>query len=121
MARAMVLVIESDTAIREMLRAALESAGYSVVVAAGDGAAWAVRERPDLILVDMSAASSEGIPPSVRLRVQAARIPIIAMTTVATPSLREPAAVDAWLTKPFHLAELYAAVEHWTGQRARSA
>jgi len=30
-------------------------------------------------------------------------------------------AADAWLAKPFHLAELYAAVARWTGRRARSA
>lgn len=120
MARAMVLVVERDAAIRDLLRDALEVAGYAVLADAGDGAAWPARTRPDLILLDADLTGAGGILPAVRLRLQAAQIPVVAMTT-APPGARPPLAVDAWLAKPFRLADLYAAAEHWTGLRARSA
>jgi DNA-binding response OmpR family regulator len=121
MTRAMVLVVERDAAIRELLRAALECAGYGVVADAGDGVPWAGQERPDLILLDASDPAAAAVPPPARPRLRAAPpIPIIAMTT-APPSARAPLAVDAWLAKPFRLAELYAAVARWTGQPSRSA
>jgi two-component system, OmpR family, KDP operon response regulator KdpE len=119
MARATVLVVERDPAIRKLLRDALEAAGYAAFVDAGSGAAWPARTRPDLILLDADLTAAGGILPAVRLRLHAARIPVVGMTT-APPGARASLA-DAWLAKPFRLADLYAAVARWIGQPARSA
>lgn len=119
-ARATVLVVERDVGIRELLQEALEIAGYGVVADAGDGATWPPPARPDLILLDVSGWEVGGILPVLRLRAAAAGTPVVAMTT-ALAHARPPVVADAWLAKPFRLAELYAAVEHWAGQRARSA
>lgn len=121
MARATVLVVERDVAIRELLRAALEVAGYGVIANAGDGVLRNTRLRPDLVLVDVSA--SNGGEPSLAavMRIRASAIPVIAMTTLPANARLHSGLADAWLVKPFRLDDLYSAVERCIGLHARSA
>ncbi|MGB9178337.1 MAG: response regulator, partial [Pyrinomonadaceae bacterium] len=64
-----VLVVEDDEDIRELISFWLQKEGYRVIVA-GDGAEAvevARRECPDLVLMDMSLPSLDGITATERI------------------------------------------------------
>ncbi len=112
-----VLVIDDDPGIVDLVRAALEDAGYGVLAAVGQEALRVARERrPDLVLLDMNMPGLDGAALSRRLRDDpaTAAIPIVVMS--AQVGLRAAAALlpgNDWLAKPFELAALYATVARW--------
>ncbi len=97
----------------------LEQAGCAVrVVVRGDGVLRAVLEhRPDLILMDIQLPGMDGIKATQFLRAHpepdVARIPILAVTALVMPGDRErclAAGADAYLSKPFAMRTLLAAI-----------
>jgi CheY-like chemotaxis protein len=115
MARGLVLVIEDDPGIVEVLRCALEDAGYEVVAAVASAAWHVAHERPpDVILLDILMLGMDGVEVSQHLQADptTASIPIIAMS--ATPRLLGALPVQDRLSKPFRLAPLLAKVAYWT-------
>jgi CheY-like chemotaxis protein len=115
MVRGLVLVIEDDPGIVEVLRCALEDAGYEVVAADDSAALHVAHARaPDVILLDILMLEMDGVEVSQRLLADptTAPIPIIAMS--ATPRLLGALPVQDRMSKPFRIAPLLAKVAYWT-------
>ena len=108
-----ILVADDDAAIRQALRASLNAAGYSVSEARnGDEAIGAVRQRPfDLVLMDVSMPSINGIEACRRIRSLAPRTGIVMITVLHEEDDKVralEAGADDYITKPFGTRELHA-------------
>jgi DNA-binding response OmpR family regulator len=116
--RPLVLVVEDDEDMRFLLRTMLELQGYRVVEARDgeEGLATAERERPELVLMDVTLPRMDGLAATRRIRSDSALggVPVVFLSGHAQPSFRA-AALDAggtdFLVKPFALAELASVVE----------
>lgn len=111
---ASVLIIDDDTSIRRVVRAALERAGHRVAEA-GNGAEGMQRYRiapADLVITDVFMPDQDGIETIQQLREEfpAARILAISGGSVAGTSgtLRDALLLgaDATLAKPFTIEQL---------------
>lgn len=113
-----ILLVEDNELNRDMLSRRLIRRGYEVVMAT-DGAealTAAARERPDLILMDMSLPTMDGWEASRRLKADVALrgIPVIALTAHAMSGDREralEAGCDEFDTKPVEFDRLLAKME----------
>ncbi len=111
---ALVLIVEDETAIRELIRLNLELAGYDVEEA-GDGVEGlnAVRkQKPDLVLLDIMMPKMDGFTLLEELKND--DIPVICLT--AKDSVRDKVkglelGADDYMTKPFESLELLARVK----------
>ncbi len=112
-----ILVIEDDDETRELMRLALARRGYEVATAEDGlkGFAEALRERPDLIVTDISMPAADGIHVVRRVRdtPSMAQVPIIVTTGYgtgnATYSLSQGA--TAYEPKPINPESFLATVE----------
>jgi two-component system, cell cycle response regulator DivK len=108
-----ILVVEDFEDNRFMLRRLLEMSGYRVVEAVnGEQAVEAAeRERPDLILMDLSLPKLDGLAATRRIREQdgAARVPIIAVSAHDTTDFHSDALAagcNEYVTKPIDFYQL---------------
>lgn len=107
------LIVEDNPQSMKMLQAALRSQGY-IFLQATDGEEAievAVREEPDLIIMDIQLPKLSGLEVVKTLRQMPAfrNTPIIAVTAFAMKGDRErmiDAGFDAYLSKPFKTREL---------------
>jgi CheY-like chemotaxis protein len=99
----------------------LEKAGHAVVLAeTGTAALEALEKRSfDLVLMDVQMPEMDGLEAtaSVRLREQSTgkHIPIIAMTAHAMVGDKDrclQAGMDAYISKPLSVKDLFATIEH---------
>lgn len=114
----LVLVADDDPVVREVLQAALELRGYSVVaVADGSSAVEAARRyTPSLALLDWLMPGMYGPDVCAALRAEpaTAKIPIVLLTTQGEErdvSHGFRSGADEYVTKPFHPREVLAVVE----------
>jgi len=115
---ATVLIVEDNEMNRDMLSRRLIKRGYDITTAE-DGAAGIAavrRDRPDLILLDMSLPEIDGWEVARRLKAdeQTRPIPIIALTSHAMSGDREKAlsaGCDEYDTKPVELPRLIEKIE----------
>lgn len=113
-----ILVVDDYADTRRVVRWVLERQGYRVVEAE-DGAEAvrvAARERPDLILMDLSMPQADGFQAAGSIREQdgLAGVPFIAMTAHDRLQFRDQAAsagFDYYLTKPLDFQRLAVLVE----------
>ena len=107
-----VLVIDDEAAIRRLLKAGLEAAGYSVVEAvdAQSGLRQAATQAPELVILDLGLPDRPGGWVLERLR-QWSAVPVLILTVQDAEqdkvSLLD-AGADDYLTKPFSVPELLA-------------
>ena len=113
-----ILVVEDDTAIREMVAASLRSADFEVLEAEStDVALLRIGDRlPDLILLDWMLPGQSGIEFARRLRRNEAtcEVPIIMLTAKGEEYDRLrgfDAGVDDYVSKPFSTRELIARIK----------
>lgn len=119
---AKILLAEDDPMVRDLLRMALESRGWGVVVAESGRqalAAWA-EGGFNLVLMDVQMPEIDGLEATRTIRQREAAVgghlPIIALTAHARQEDRDAcrqAGMDDYLTKPIQLQTLYAAIEHY--------
>jgi two-component system KDP operon response regulator KdpE len=107
-----VLVVDDERPIRRFLRASLDAHGYTVLEACTgkEALAAAAETRPDLILLDLGLADTDGIEVIRQLR-EWTQIPIIVLSVreeEATKVEALDAGADDYLTKPFLMGELLA-------------
>ncbi|AEJ41917.1 two component response regulator KdpE [Sulfobacillus acidophilus TPY] len=114
-----VLVIDDEPSIRQVVRLALEPLGLSVTEAASAQAALLVLRDvvPDVVLLDYRLPDMTGIELAHLLYPQFPQLPVILLSASwdwePTPL---PTGIIRFMTKPFRLRELQAAV---TEQLAR--
>lgn len=119
-----ILIVEDVELNLDLLVQLLED-DYQLLSAA-DGQAgvdMALKEKPDLILMDMSLPVMNGWTATRQIRAnpELAHIPIIGLSAHALASERDQAieaGCDAYLTKPVNDAELFATLNRALGQSA---
>lgn len=108
-----VLIVEDEVDIADLIMFNLQRAGYEVLKA-HDGIAGteiAIRERPDLIVLDLMLPGRDGysVFREIRRDARTSRIPVIMLTARAQTEDRIQgleAGADDYLTKPFSPKEL---------------
>jgi two-component system cell cycle response regulator DivK len=102
-----ILVVEDNERNLKLVRDVLEYVGYDVRVArtAEDGIALAVKEPPDLVLMDLQLPGIDGMEALRRLREspRTADIPVVAVTAQAMKQDRERAlevGFNGYIEKP---------------------
>jgi CheY-like chemotaxis protein len=105
-----ILVVEDNERNLKLVRDVLEYVGYDVRVArtAEDGIALAVKERPDLVLMDLQLPGIDGMEALRQLRenVRTADIPVVAVTAQAMKQDREralEAGFNGYIEKPISI------------------
>jgi CheY-like chemotaxis protein len=118
MSKGHVLVVEDNLDNYELVRTILEFAGYDTFLAVNgeDGVNAAQKQKPDLILMDMSLPEMDGWEATklIRANPETAHIPMIALTVHTLPLERRralEAGVDAYLPKPYDAGQLIRVVE----------
>jgi DNA-binding response OmpR family regulator len=120
--RPLILIVDDDTAVRELLKLHLVGEGYEVRLA--DDAIVAGRSLmespPDLMLVDIAMPYMDGIDFVATLKNDAAapQVPIVFITGNAEVMSRAHALGAPCLKKPFSAAELLDAVRRELASRA---
>jgi two-component system cell cycle response regulator DivK len=108
-----VLIVEDADDMRFLMRLQLEGLGYLVLEAEDGKKALEVaqRERPDIILMDLSLPVMDGIAATEKIRADEdlRGIPVIAVTAHQETDFREgakAAGFDAYVTKPIDIPSL---------------
>jgi DNA-binding response OmpR family regulator len=112
-----VLIVEDDRHIAKALAVRLRAAGLEVLIA-GDalsGLDMAVRQQPDLVLLDIGLPAGSGLKVAERIQTLLPKLtPIIFLTASRQPGLREQALkldpVD-YFEKPYDADRLLEAVQ----------
>jgi CheY-like chemotaxis protein len=105
-----VLIVEDAEDARYFMRLELEELGFLIVEAENGQQALDVaeRERPDIILMDLSLPIMDGIAATARIREseQLKSVPVIAVTAHQETDFRtgaKAAGFDAYVTKPIDM------------------
>ncbi len=109
-----VLIVDDDPRLRDLLRLALERAGYDVITASDGQSALthATREAPDLIVLDIGLPEMDGFEVCRRIRA-GSQVPILFLTARDDEIDRIVGlemGADDYVTKPFSPRELVARV-----------
>lgn len=114
---AKILVVEDNPLNLELVRDILLGAGYEVIEAEDGEKSLeiALREKPDLVLMDIQLPGLDGLEATRRMRAEPelAGIPILALTAHAMRGEEEralAAGCDGFITKPIRLREFSALV-----------
>lgn len=123
-----ILVVEDHEDHLTIYRTILEHAGYRVLEARDGVTALTVarRERPDLILMDITLPGLDGWEATSRLKAdpETEAVPIVAVTAHALDRDREKGQAvgfDAYLSKPAPPRQVLAAVRDFLGQQRVAA
>ena len=115
-----ILVVEDQEDNRQILRDLLTNAGYEMTEAVNGEEALAevVRQRPDLILMDIQLPIMGGYEATRRIRINPdlKSVPIIAVTSYALAgdeSRALAAGCDAYVSKPFSPRQLLAKIREY--------
>ena len=112
-----VLIVDDDNEIVESVRYALESRGYTVLIArdGNQGLAMAEREDPDLVILDMMIPKRSGFLVLEKLR-RTRPVPLRVIMITANEGSRHKAyaemlGVDDYIRKPFAMDRLMESVD----------
>ena len=122
---ARILVVEDNPTTLMLTTKLVQRAGHQAIAASSGKEALelAVRERPDVILLDFSLGDMEGPEVARRLRAlpeEVASTPIIAVTGHSKEKIHSAileAGIDDYLSKPFRFEELSKKLSQWAGRR----
>ena len=110
-----ILVVEEDDAVRGLVRAILEGAGYGVLEAAGGEAGIDLARcgAADALVLDCMGTRGEGIENLRRLRGEAgtAHLPVIALCGLGQSGAEVGLWANALVVKPFRPAQLLLKIE----------
>src|SRR5579862_9922328 len=107
------LVVDDDRALREVLRRALQLAGYEIELADSGATALAqiAATPPDAVVLDIGLPDLDGLDVCRLLRAEGNRVPVLMLTArdaVADRIEGLDAGADDYLVKPFDVDELKA-------------
>src|SRR5258708_11928561 len=110
-----VLIVEDDTAVRDMLRLHLSHLGYEVALAADGEAAWDLLQRVPvrLVVADWMMPRLDGVQLTQRIRANSALPYTYVILLTARNEVEDRvnglfAGADDYMIKPFNLDELQA-------------
>jgi len=111
-----VLIVEDERDIAQLMVTMMQSSGYQTIVAYDgvEGLNLALRERPDLILLDLRLPKMGGMQVLHDLREQQVSVPVVAVTAWRSEELVIEAlrlGVKDYVKKPFALKELLEVAE----------
>ena len=116
-----ILLVDDDAEIVESLRLALESNGYSVLIArdGNQGLALSERENPDLVILDMMMPKRSGFLVLEKMR-RTRETPLRVIMITANEGSRHKAyaemlGVDDYIRKPFPMDRLIESVQRLIG------
>jgi len=119
-----ILIVEDNPLNMRLMRMTLRGKGYTLIEASNGEEALdkAVKEKPDLIIMDMQLPTISGVEATQRLRKipELSRILVIAVTAYAMKGDQEKfieAGCDAYLSKPINTRELPGFIENMLKQR----
>ena len=117
MANELILIVEDNEHNQKLASDVLQFKGYRVLVAptAEEGIPMALKEKPDLVLMDIHLPGMNGIEALARLRADPGTmaIPVFAFTASVMPQDRREitsAGFDGFLSKPIDLKEFLATI-----------
>lgn len=123
MGKGRVLIVEDNMDTYELVRFILEKNGYEVFLAVNgrDGVNAATKQKPDLIVMDLSMPEMDGWTATrlIKQNKETTSIPLIALTAHVLPGDRQRAmdsGCDEYITKPMDLIELVEIVNRWVKQ-----
>jgi len=109
-----VLIVEDDTHIRRLLRAALQRSGHAVVEAstAREGLSLLDIDKPDVVLLDLGLPDRDGLEliQPIKARSSATLLVVSAREDVGEKVAALDLGADDYLTKPFDTEELLARI-----------
>ncbi|MBI3964231.1 MAG: response regulator [Chloroflexi bacterium] len=113
---ATILIVEDEQPLRDLLAIVIEGAGHRALQATDGRQALELiaRTRPDLVLADVMMPVLGGLDLCRNLKAQASTrgIPVILVSAVGA-RIACGVGADAFLAKPFDLAELEAMLQRW--------
>jgi DNA-binding response OmpR family regulator len=117
-----ILIADDDPHITAALSRRLEANHYQVLTAADgfEAMIMMLEERPDLVLLDICMPIGIGFSVAERMREHHLDIPIIFLTALKTPGLRETArrvGAAGFLEKPYDPQELLDLIEKTLSER----
>ena len=122
-ARPTVLVVEDFEDNRFMMRRLLEMSGYQVVEAVNGNQAVeeAARQRPDIILMDLSLPQLDGLAATRRIRAQDGlkKVPIVAVSAHDSADFHAEALAagcNEYVTKPIDFDQLVQLLDRLTAK-----
>ncbi len=120
MSKGRILIVEDNIDTYELVHFILEKKGFETFLAVNgrDGVNAAIKQKPDLIIMDMSMPEMDGWTATglIKKNEQTKAIPLLALTAHALPGDRQramDAGCDEYITKPMDLDELAEAIEYW--------
>ncbi len=115
-----ILVVEDNVTNMYLIRFILEKSGYEVIEAreGAVGVELAIKEKPDLILMDIQLPDIDGLEATKRIRASDtdSEIPIIALTSFAMAGDREralAAGCTGYIEKPINPETFIAEMEKY--------
>ena len=114
MASSRVLLIDSDSTMRELVQRMLSKDGVEMLYAATgqEGLRLATEQRPDVILLDVLLPDQDGwaVLTAITTKLELAGIPVIVVTTADERGLADTLGATTYLSKPVSAEELRAAI-----------
>jgi two-component system cell cycle response regulator DivK len=124
MSKGRILIVEDNMDTYELVHFILEKNGFETFLAVNgrDGVNAALKQRPDLIIMDMSMPEMDGWTATalIKKNEMTRAIPLLALTAHALPGDRQramDAGCDEYITKPMDLDELVEAIQYWVNKR----
>ncbi|HEV3184148.1 MAG TPA: response regulator transcription factor [Xanthobacteraceae bacterium] len=109
-----VLIVDDEPPIRKLLRMGLSTQGYRVIEAAdGRTSLDLMREKPDLIILDLGLPDMQGLELLRTMRARDENVPIVVLSSRADEVAKVQAldlGADDYVTKPFGMDELLARI-----------
>jgi len=123
MSKGRILIVEDNMDTYELVHFILEKNGFETFLAVNgrDGVNAALKQRPSLIIMDMSMPEMDGWTATalIKKNEMTSSIPLIALTAHALPGDRQramDAGCDEYITKPMDLDELVEAIQYWVNR-----
>ena len=119
-----ILIVEDNMDTYELVHFILEKHGFETFLAVNgrDGVTAAQKQKPDLIIMDMSMPEMDGWTATALIKRDEgiSFIPLVALTAHALPGDRQRAmdsGCDEYITKPMDLDDLVETVQYWVSKR----
>jgi len=124
MVKKRVLIVEDNMDTFELVHFVLEKNNYETLLAVNgrDGVNAAIKQKPDLIIMDLSMPEMDGWTATnlIKKNSELKSIPLIVLTAHTLPGDRQramDAGCDEYITKPMDMGDLMESIEYWVNKK----